>query len=421
MLEDHVRRTVPTPDEVRQLRQNCYNIQEWLDHVHGFCQDAINEVYFKLSQDGASDPTQKWVSAIMDVAMAVVADLDFPGAAITGYAVQGLVGSFATDTPGSLDKAFGSVWERFSATFQTLQDSFGEYASNPQDSWNKTISDPFTGKTVTVGELGGLGVFFPSRDPQVEDKRFYNPDQYDRASDGTVVAFKYNLTKNVIGQKWSILHSPKNDFWDGWTDDDARRFAKNQVNANRDIMVLWRPDQGGTCAGCPSDGITTTEPRLGVGDWYSSWDFYHGESAPRELCDWLIQDDGVGTVLNPSAIATRHDVFYNWPLGGNLSDHPEAPVEAPKQYPPITQDDVDRARNWHRLFSTKTRSELEREVVQQAIDDPIFLANLVKDPTGTLQRFTGLDIPSQVTVEVVLERPGHYKLVVPYVGRPKRS
>jgi hypothetical protein len=412
----------PTPKQIKQLQQNCYNIQEWLDHVHGFCQDSINEVYFKLSQDGSGDPMQKWVSAIMDVAMAVTADLDFPGAAITGYAMQGLVGSFSDDTPPSLDKAFGDVWGRFSATFQAMQDSFGDYATTPEANWGKTITDPYTGKTFTVGDLGGPDVFFPSRDPEVEDKRFYNPAAYDEASDKTVAAFKYDLTRNVIGKKWNILHSPKNEFWDGWNDDDARKFAKDQIDSNRDVIVLWWHDQDGGCAGCPNDGISTTEPRLGVGEWYSSWDYYHGENAPKDMCDWLMQDDGNGTVLNPNAITTRHDVFYNWPMEGNLTDHPEGRTggEA-KERLPAPKESRERAREWHRLFSRISRVELEAELVQKAIDDPVFMAELVKDPKAAIEARTGLKIPDEVKIEVVRERPGDYKLVLPYVGRPSRS
>jgi len=412
---------IPTPEQIKQLQQNCYNIQEWLDHVHGFCQDTVNEAYFKLSQDGSGDPTQKWVSGIMDIAMAVVADLDFPGAAITGYAMQSLVGSFSSDTPEPLNKAFGDVWGRFSTTFQTMQDSFGDYATNPEENWDKTINDPFTGKTFTVSDLGRGDVFFPSRNPQVGDQRFYNPAKYDEASDKTVAAFKYNLVKNVIGKKWNILHSPKNDFWDGWSDDDARKFAKDQTNSNRDIIVLWWPDQDGSCAGCPNSGMSVTEPRLGVGDWYSSWDYYHGESASKDMCDWLMQDDGYGTILNPDAITTRHDVFYNWPMEGNLTDHPEGRTGVSKDLPPVTEESRERARDWHNLFSNVSRSELEAGLVQKTIDDPSFKANLVRNPKEAIENYLGLKIPEEVKLEVILEKPGDYKLVLPYVGRPKKS
>jgi hypothetical protein len=393
----------------------------WLDHVHDFSQDALNEVYLKISEDGSTDSSQKWVSSILDVAMAVVADLEFPGAAITGFALQAIVGSFVDDTPDSLKKAFGDAWGRFGASYEAEEDMLSQFANDPVGNWDKTFTDAASGKTFTVSQLGSSDVFFPSRDPKMQGTPFYDPVKFSSAADSSVAAFKYNLTKNLIGKKWTILHSPKRTFWDGWNDSDARNFAKNQVNSNRDILVLWRPDEDGSCAGCPNHGMSTLEVRIGVGQWYSSWDYYHGENASKDMCDWLIKDDGYGTILNPDALATRKDVFYNWPLEGNLNDHPENYSGPTKERQPVSEESIRRARNWHKLFSEKPRAELEGEIVQEALDNPVFMANLVKDPKGTVEGFAGVQIPDEVKVEVIQERPGDYKLLIPYVGRKRKE
>lgn len=413
--------TAPTQEQIEQLRQNCYNMSTWLDHIHDFSQDALNEVYFKISEDGSTDSSQKWVSGILDVAMAVVADLEFPGAAITGFALQAIIGSFGDDTPDSLKKAFGDAWGRFGASYQAEEDMLGQFADDPIGNWGRTFTDVVSGKTFTVSQLGSLDVFFPSRDPKLEGTKFYDPVSFDKAADAAVASFKYNLTKNLIGKKWTILHSPKRTFWDGWSDSDARKFAKDQVNGNRDIIVLWRPDEDGSCAGCPNHGMSTLELRIGVGEWFSSWDYYHGENASKDMCDWLIQDDGYGTILNPNALATRKDVFYNWPLEGNLKDHPE-PFSGPtKERVPASEESLKRARDWHNLFANKSRSQLEGEIVQEAFDNPVFMANLVRNPKVAVEDFTGIKMPEEVKFEVIQERPGDYKLVIPYVGVQRKD
>ena len=413
--------STPTPEQIAQLRQNCYNMSVWLDHVHDFSQDALNEVYLKISEDGSTDSTQKWVSGILDVAMAVVADLEFPGAAITGFALQAIVGSFVEDTPDSLKKAFGDAWGRFGASYEAEEDALSQIAEDPVGNWDKTYTDVTTGKTFTANQLASLDVFFPSRDPNLQGTPFYDPDKFSKAADSAVASFKYNLTKNLIGKKWTILHSPKRTFWDNWSDSDAKKFAKDQVNGSRDIIVLWRPDEDGSCAGCPNHGMSTLELRIGVGEWFSNWDYYHGESASKDMCDWLIQDDGYGTILNPNALATRKDVFYNWPLEGNLNDHPE-PFSGPTlKKKPVSDESKRRARDWHKLFDVKPRTELEREIVQEAFDNPVFMANLMKDPKVTLEEFTGISMPDEVKIEVIRERPGDYKLVIPYVGVQRKK
>jgi hypothetical protein len=166
--------------------------------------------------------------------------------------------------------------------------------------------------------------------------------------------------------------------------------------------------------------MSVVEPRIGVGTWYSNWDYYHGEQATKDMCDWLMQDDGFGTILNPDALTSRRDVFYNWPLDGNLRDHPDH-MHRYRPRPVASEESRKRASGWHKLFASKSRVEAEAEVVQRAVDDPKFRADLVKNPKKTLEDHFGLPIPDEVKVEVVLERPGDYKLVLPYVGRPERS
>lgn len=411
--------TAPTNEQITQLRANCYNISLWLDHTHDFLQDVLNEVYLKLSQDSGGDPGQSLITKINDITFAIISDVDFPGAGITGYAIQGLMSSYDSDTPDSLKKTFGNVWARFGATFQQAEDDFGKFASDPVKYWDYTYTNPVTGMPFVVSELANPNVFFPSRDPKSTGK-FYNPDAFNVMTDQVKSSFKYNLTRNVMGQKWSILHQPNSNFWDGWNDDDARRFAVAQIAGNRDVFLTWWHDQEGSCAGCPNDGISTSEPRIGAGDWYSNWDYYHGEQATKDMCDWLMQDDGFGNVLNPDALTTRRDVFYNWPLSGNLTEHPDH-VQRPWKKTQATSESRERAKRWHKLFSERTRSELEAQIVQRTVDDPKFRADLVRNPKAALEAHLGLPIPEEVKIEVVLERPGDYKLVLPYVGRPERK
>jgi len=409
----------PTPEQIDHLRKNCYFISLWLDHTHLQLADVINEIYDKLSQS-SEDPGQHVMTNVMDLIFAGIGDVDFPGAAITGYAIQSLMGSYQDNTPSSLQNAFGDLWGRFGATFQQAQSDFGDFSQNPDKHWNEVYTDPVSGKSFTVSDLADPNVFFPTQDPEYANTQFFNPDAFNDLTGKTIVSSRYNITKMEMGKKWSILHDPKNEFWDGWTDDDARKFAQDQVDNNREVFLVWWPDQDGSCAGCPNNGMSTNEPRIGVGDWYSNWDYYHGDVPTKEMCDWLMQDDGYGKVLNPDAVTTRRDVFYNWPLQGNLNDHP-VHSKKPRQKQEITKESKRRARGWHEMFGIMSRSELERELIQKAVDDPVFKAHLIKNPKEAIEKHFDLPIPDEVRIEVVLERPGDYKIVLPYVGRPRRS
>jgi len=81
-----------------------------------------------------------------------------------------------------------------------------------------------------------------------------------------------------------------------------------------------------------------------------------------------MQDDGYGNVLNPDAVTTRHDIFYNWPLQGNLNDHPIC-SEKFNQKQEISKESKKKARGWHEMFGIMSRSELELELIQKIVDD----------------------------------------------------
>jgi len=72
------------------------------------------------------------------------------------------------------------------------------------------------------------------------------------------------------------------------------------------------------------------------------------------------------------------------------------------------------------MFGIMSRGELERELIQKTVDDPVFKARLLKNPKEAIEKHFDLPIPDEVRIEVIVERPGDYKIVLPYVGRSRR-
>jgi len=404
---------MPTQQELDNLKTNCIRLTAWVNHLHDYFQDVVNEVYLKVDQEDDYDPMQPWISRVMSFAFDGLSDLEFKGSDTVADVLDTICSSYDVNTPDPLKQAMGDVWARFSATFLQLNDDLGEVIADPAGNWSRVIHSEVLGRDITISDLGNLNVTFP--DSAID------PINFNRATDTAVAGFRYNLAKWAIGKKWSILHQPNSNFWSGWNDDDARKFAKDQISGNRDVYLTWWHDQEGSCGGCPNDGIATMEPRIGVGDWYSNWDYYHGPKATKDMCDWLMKDDGFGTILNPGAITTREDVFYNWPIEGNLKDHPDHAVKSLNEKPEASYEFRERAKKWRHYLSRNSRRDVEAAIVQRAVDDPKFLYDLKKDPKATLTAHLGIEVPDEVNIEVIQEKPGDYKLVIPYIGRPARS
>lgn len=61
----------------------------------------------------------------------------------------------------------------------------------------------------------------------------------------------------------------------------------------------------------------------------------------------------------------------------------------------------------------QARQKLETQVIDRASKDPQFREQLKRDPRGTVAQDFGVQVPSDITVEVVEETPSKVYLVLP--------
>lgn len=407
---------MPTQQQLENVKNNALHITDFINHLHDYFQDVVNEVFSKINQESNYDAGQKWTSFVYGLTMSAFADVELKGSDTFSAFMSTMLSSFDNDTPSQegLNGTIGDVWLRLSKTFLQANDDLALLATEPEKHWNKSYWSETLNRTFYVYELGDIQ--FPSKD----DTENNGPLVFSQGTDLLIPKFRYALTKYTLGKKWSILHDPSHVFWPNANNDQLTDFAKRLIKTNQDIMVLWKRDQSGSCASCPTDGLSSYEPRLGIGDWYSNWDYFHGSSPTKDMLEWLIKDDGYGTILNPDAIATRHEVFYEWGLEGNLSDHPNNSVpKREKKY--SSSEDKAFALEWFKMFRDKGRTNMEDEIIRKAYSDPVFYRNLVKSPKETLGKELGLNFPNGISVEVITEEIGSYKLVLPAIGGHERK
>jgi hypothetical protein len=399
--------------QLENLRNNALHITDFINHLHDYFQDVVNTVFSKINQEQNYDPSQKWISFVYSLTMSAFADVELKGSDTFASFLSTILSSYDNNTPSQegLNGTIGDVWERLSKTFLQANDDLALIAMNPDAYWNKSYWSETLNKTFYLSNLGDIT--FPAKD-DIANK---GPIIFANGTDILIRKFKYALTKYVLGKKWSILHDPDKLFWPHGTDNKLTDFAKNMIKNNQDIIVLWKPDESGSCASCPTQGLSSFEPRLGIGDWYSNWDYFHGASPTKDMLVWLIKDDGYGTILNPDAVATRHEIFYEWGLEGSLSKHPNSvmTIEEKESRTP-TIEDKERAIEWFKLFKDQGRKNLEERIIEKAKNDPQFFRDLVKDSKQTLEKEFGILFPESVSVEVLVEDVGNYKIVLPAVG-----
>ncbi|ROQ68875.1 putative ribosomally synthesized peptide [Streptomyces sp. 840.1] len=396
----------PTAAQVALAITNIENEMDWLTNLHSYFQDIIQDVYSHLSEDGSTDPGESFVANLIDDALWGIGGVDFKGNAFFSAAVANIFWGYVTETPPTLQGVMGGVWDRFYQSFLQAEHDLSVIHDDVAGNWSTTWTNPNTGETATAWTMAS---------PELAV-----PDKYSEAfqdmTDDAVAAYKVSLTKTLLPVRWFVLLADVSQFVESGDYTSPADYIENMLSQSGDTFdayyLTWQTD---TDTVYSQKGIDICENYLGTGpdDWYTA------EKAPDDLSNWLFQDDGYGRITNPLGVATRHDVFCNWGLQNSL------PTSAPNCGPfgsgaqtghmQIADIDAERrkAQEWHKLFKHTDRQLIERRLIDRAQADPAFLRALVREPKETIEAFLGLPIPAGVEFEVVQERPGRFRMVLP--------
>jgi hypothetical protein len=391
--------TTPTQEQIAQVKTNAHNIKHFVNHLHDYLQDVINEVYGKLSET-PDDSGQTFITTVMNGTFGSIGAIDFAGSGVVASFLEAFFGAYAgPNMPPSLQAAFADIWGRFNATFLQANADLAAIWADPAGHWNSTYTDPTTGNTMAVSHLGDGKTNMPGSDYP----------NYQTMTNNAVAAYRVALTKQTIGISWQVLQATSGEFMAG-TVEDLAKWWPTYLKHNPSLYATWYPDEGGTSCR-PVKGLQVLENYLGTG---TSWQF--GSHAPDDMCNWLFKDDQFGGTTNPIGIATRKDVFYNWGLNGSLSAKESLKAATPQ---PLSPEHEASATEWRELFARQPRKELEAMLIEKAWADPYFMHMLVRSPRETIAKTLGIELPAHAKFEVIRERPGDYKFVIPWVGVPE--
>jgi len=383
----------PTPDQIATVKLNVNNLMDLTNFVHQYAIDKINNAYLLQSQP-QDDTGQAWADALIGGAIWVLGDFGFPGSNLCAGLLSGVFDMYTTNTPPNLQGAFAAIWQRFDATFLQANTDLSAIYGDPAGHWNDTFKG-VDGNSYLVSDLANAQM--PGKDEPT----------FVAAAEGILTKFDYNLWQQTLKAGWyqwegdtdPMLFSDENQNWDaaGW----GRSFV--QQHPAYYIKWEWTDNHSSSC--CSEE------------KGWDIWEIWLGQNAgpftdaaaPKNLCDYLFQDDGGGTIVNPAAITTRADVFSNFGLkcksyfvntGGGVAD------AVPFQDRP--------GKSFQELLGTSSRAELEA-LVQKAAEDPAVAYELQRRPRETLFKLIGLKVPDHIGVQVLAEKPDQFYLVLPKV------
>jgi hypothetical protein len=392
--------STPTPEQIATVKVNVNNLMDLTNFVHQYAIDKINNAYLLQSQP-QNDAGQAWADALIGGSIWVLGDFGFPGANFCAGILSGVFDMYTTNTPPNLQGAFAAIWQRFDATFLQANTDLSAIYGDPVSHWN----DTFTGVDNNPYLVSDLA--FASM-PGKDEPTFVS------AAEGILTAFDYNLWKETLKAGWyqwegdtdPMLFSDEDQNW------DAAGWGRSFVQQHPAYYIKWKWTDNHSSSCCSEE------------KGWDIWEIWLGQhagpftdaAAPQNLCDYLFKDDGGGTVVNPSAITTRADVFSNFGLtcktyfvntgggGGPMLSTRRALVDF-KHRP---------GKTFQELLEQEPRPALEAKV-QKAAEDPQVAYELQKRPRETLFKILGLKIPDHISVNVIAEKPDQFFFVLPKV------
>ena len=134
----------PTDEQILCVKDNLRNIITFNDELYVQGQTKILNAYALLSISDDHDPALEIGLNILKSAFLGIGDIGGPIGVIISSFACGLLDSYTTSTPVSLNAQMSSMLMRFQKTSEQLDVDFEMYYSNPVAYWNNTFSGSVT-------------------------------------------------------------------------------------------------------------------------------------------------------------------------------------------------------------------------------------------------------------------------------------
>jgi hypothetical protein len=381
----------PTPDQITTVQTNLTNMWSFIDDFHQNGIDKINNAYLLQSQPQTVDVGEMEIFNVLGGALWGLSDFELPGINFGLGLFTGILQQFTVSNPPDWPATFANVWQRYDSTIlgieTCLANSNSMLFTDPSSIWDLALTG-FDGQQYTVGDL--VNVNFPVKATA----------DYMSLMTELLTKFDYNLWKSTLN---------KGFFSCGWDDNPICIYEPQTWNITSwsigyvsqypasILGISWYSD-----VGCCTDGSCWHV----IETWLSLND---GSCAANDLCSYLFQDDGGGSIINPSGVATREDVFTNWGLPSMTV------VDESTEHPIIYMMTANPPKTIQELLKTSTRAELEAKVVV-ASEDPTTKMLLRRNPRQALYNILGLDVPNNINIAVLDEKSNQFYVVLPRIG-----
>jgi hypothetical protein len=381
----------PTATQIAQVQTNITRMQTFNDSVHDYGQDKVTNAYLLLSEQDGSDPGMAVVVNLMAGGFAAIGSVTGVVGAFAAAFLSGMVSWWTSIAPPSLNSAFSSYLQRFSASYQAVDAQLASYSQDIAANWYFGFS--WNGAGATLQSLSN-GSFPPEDDPKFE-----------KARSAALLALDQNLWTYILASTQNIY------LWDMGDpiiiNTDPTAWAQSFYAAHPAYYVTWAWQDGSGCGN--ESGWLIQEYNIGSGAVYP----FKDGSISAGACQYLFIDSTPGTIINPNGLFTRAQVFTGLGIPSSSPPGPYQPRRPANKLSVGYLRAMKEGRTLRHLILREGREAVERRIIEKAHADSVFAADLRRIPRETLEKFLDVRIPEVLSLSVVVEDGRTFGLVIP--------
>jgi len=384
----------PTPDQIRTVQTNLANMQKLNDYVYNHGLTVFVNAYALLSEQDNSDPGLAVGLNIVEAAYRAVGVIGGPTGVFITCFLDGMLSWWASsaNTPPSLNADFSKLLMRFEATSVAVDSQLAAYYQDVAANWN--VQFTYNGQTETLSNLANLTIP-PETDPAFET-----------LAEAAVVGVDQQLWTMLLQAKYQITYwdvGPQGSLLPGTKDHPPIDFEEEFIAAHPAYRHTWTWHDSAGCG--DQDGWLIKEFNIGS----APSPFWDG-SLNADACNYLFIDSYDNVVINPNGLFPRRTVFEG--LGITQVDH-RMPHRAGEKLSMGYLRAMKEGKTLGLLIQREGREQVERRIIEKAQSDPIFAWDLQLRTRETLEKFLDVRIPEVISVEVTVENPRSFALVIP--------
>jgi hypothetical protein len=385
----------PTSEQIATVKTNLARMIAFNSHVYTFGHTKIEVAFKLLSRPDSKDPGFQFGMNLLQSTFRGLGPLGGPLGVFTASVVCGIVSDWTVSKQRDLNRTFVSIDQRFQESIRELNLELGKMSEAVPANWTRTFT--YNGKSATLADFADPKKLFPTETEKSQE--------FKNLADEALHGVDQSVWQEILANHFQITYWRPPAKFARKQDDPPIAWIERFYKTNKAYYETYEYQPKNGCNGF--DGYLMHEYSLG-----GQTSSLNANTISDDAAEYLFIDSVPNKVINKKGVFTREKVFTGLGIRGSVQGPgPMAVVEPQLSFAYLRA--MKEGRTLTALIAAEGRESVQNRVIAAAHADSVFAHNLRMRPRPTLEAFLGVLIADVIDLQVTVEGPRSFGLVVP--------